>query len=173
MKNYGWSSLMIKFNETINNQIISFANQVIPIEYQSDPENGSGIVTDPHISLITDLEITYPEHKIREIIKNVPSFKVVFGTISFFRNDTVDVAKIDIESDQLNEIHYHLKELIPNHYKFDEYHPHCTLAFVKPGTCDFILQQSNYFRGINFQVDWINYNSAKGVTYPIKINQKS
>ena len=83
MKNYGWSSLMIKFNETINNQIISFANQVIPIEYQSDPENGSGIVTDPHISLITDLEINYPEHKIREIIKIFHRLKSHLGPFLF------------------------------------------------------------------------------------------
>lgn len=172
MNNYGWSSLMIRFNKAIDEQIINFANSVIPADCQNDPENGSGIVTEPHISLLTDLEITFPDSELRKIISQIPEFRVEFGPISFFRNGKVDVAKIDIVSDQLDEIHYHLKSMIPNHYKFDEYHPHCTLAFVKPGSCDSILNQANYFRGMCYDVDWINYNSAKGVAHSIKINQK-
>lgn len=173
MNNYGWSSLMIKFNKAIDSQIISFANKFIPAECQSDPANGSGIVTDPHISIITDLEISYPALEVRKNIEQLAPFNVSFGPISFFRNDHVDVIKIDIISDELNTVHYHLKNIIPNHYKFDEYHPHCTLAFVKPGTCDGILNQANYFRGMTYQVNWINYNSAMGVAHSIKIGKNN
>jgi hypothetical protein len=172
MNNYGSQSLMIRFNEIINDKIISFAHSIIPEDLQKDPSNNQGIVIDPHISLLTDIEILYPHQDLLETIKKIPSFSINFGAISFFKNADVDVIKVDIESDQLNEIHYNLKSLIPNHYKFDEYHPHCTLAFVKPNSCDFILKSSNYFRGMNFNVDWINFNSAMGITHSIKINQK-
>lgn len=172
MKNYSWSSLMIKFNPVIDEHIMSFANQHIPYDCQNDPEDGSGIVTDPHISLLTDLEITFPDSELRSIIRQIPTFTVDFGPISFFRNGKVDVIKIEIISEQLNAIHYNLRSLIPNHYSFDEYQPHSTLAFVKPGSCDSILNQANYFRGISYEVNWINYNSAKGISHSIKINQK-
>lgn len=172
MNNYGSQSLMICFNDAIDAQIINFARNNIPVEYQADPANNQGIVSEPHISLLTDIEILYPQTDLTNVIKKIPSFKVNFGPISFFKNGKMDVAKIDIESPQLNEIHYNLRTLIPNHYKFDEYHPHCTLAFVKPDSCDFLLQNSNYFRGMSFQVEWINFNSSMGVSYSIKINQK-
>ena len=172
MQNYGSQSLMIGFNSVINSQIINFANMHIPHECQNDPDAGSGIVTHPHISLLTDIELVFPQSDLTNIIKKIPSFKVEFGALSFFKNDKVDVIKIDIISQPLLDIHYELKSIIPNHYKFDEYHPHCTLAFVKPNSCDFILQHSNYFRGMTLVVEWINFNSARGLSHSIKINQK-
>lgn len=171
MNNYGSSSLMIKFNKLIDSKIIGFANAHIPVEFLKDPNNNKGVVDDPHVSLLTDLEIAFPESSLRAILEKVPAFKINFGAISFFKNDDVDVIKIEIESKELNALHYQLKSLIPNHYKFDEYNAHCTLAFVQPNTCDFILQQANYFQGMNFTVDWINYNSAMGVSHTIKINK--
>lgn len=172
MKNYTWSSLMIGFNKTINECIIDFARKNIPAECENDPEKGSGIVTEPHISILTDIELTYPMTDLRNVIGSIPAFDINFGPISFFKNDNVDVIKIEIESDQLNEIHYYLRSVIPNGYKFDEYKPHCTLGFVKPDSCNGILNQCNYFRGMKFPVEWINYNSAKGIPFSIKIDRK-
>lgn len=163
---------MIGFNQTINNKIIQFANSVIPFDCQKDPENNQGIVTDPHISLLTDIHSVFPQTELMDIIKKIPAFKINFGAISFFKNDNVDVIKIEVESEQLSTIHYNLKSIIPNSYKFDEYNAHCTLAFVKPNSCDSILKYSNFFRGMSLDVEWINFNSAMGISHSIKINQK-
>lgn len=171
MNNYGATSLLIGFNKTINNTIISFAQAHIPPELQKDPDNSQGIVTEPHISLLTDIDDAFLDFEIKKIIEKIPSFKITFGEISFFKNDDVDVIKIDIESGPLHDIHYNIRSMIPNHYKFEEYNPHCTLAFVKPNTCDNILTHKSFFRGINFTVQTINFNSAKGVSFPIKINR--
>lgn len=171
MNNYGATSLMIGFNPIINQKIISFARDNIPYDAQENPNDGKGIVTDPHISLLTDIDLTFPDVKLKKVIQEIPAFKINFGDISFFKNNS-DVIKIDILSEQLDEIHYNLRKLIPNNYKFDEYKPHCTLAFVKKDSCDDILKLKSYFRGMNFTVEAINFNSQKGVSFPIKINRK-
>lgn len=172
MHNYGSQSLMVGFNDVIDQKIINFANSFIPFDCQKDPENNQGIVTEPHVSLLTDIKDAVLLPATVTSIKTFPAFKINFGSISFFKNDNVDVIKIEIESPELTQLHYLVKNLIPNSYRFDEYNAHCTLAFVKPNSCDFILQNSNYFRGMSHTVEWIEFNSAMGVSHSIKINQK-
>ena len=162
---------MINFNPAIQDTIINFANKVIDPACLSDPDDGKGIVTDPHISVLTDMHSAILTSEQKEFISKLPEFRIDFGDINFFKNEKVDVIKIDIISEKLNYIHYQLRSIFPNSYKFDEYHPHCTLAFVKPDSCNSMVQYASYFHNINSTINYINFNSSFGVGFPIKINK--
>lgn len=53
--------------------------------------------------------------------------------ISYFDNDKQTVAIVKIQSARLGEIHNYLKGNFSNQDKHEEYLPHITIAYLKPG----------------------------------------
>lgn len=58
---------------------------------------------------------------------------VKLGRVSLFQNEKEDVLKIDVEGNQLHSMN-RLLGIAPNTKTHSEYHPHLTIAYLKPGT---------------------------------------
>lgn len=77
--------------------------------------------------------------KVAEIVKEHDAIDLIFGKISRFKADKnrpdSDVIKIEIQSLALESLHKRLKAEFNVETSYPDFNPHCTLAYVKPGTC--------------------------------------
>jgi tRNA nucleotidyltransferase/poly(A) polymerase/predicted GNAT family acetyltransferase len=99
-------------------------------------EPGYGIETEPHTTILYGFhdEVT-SEDCFSLFEKNMPIEPIKIGIkgISFFTgNPKFDVVKFDVESPELTKLNEIMKAL-PHTSAFPDYHPHITIAYVKPG----------------------------------------
>lgn len=100
-------------------------------------EEGYGVESKPHVTVLYgfDDEVNGDEviKSVKEVI-DIDEIEVETNKISIFENDKFDVVKLDINSEKLHELNEKLSEEFPNKKTFPVYHPHMTIAYVKPGT---------------------------------------
>lgn len=127
-----------------------------------------GLETEFHTTLLYGLHPEVPLGKVTSIIRNYEFLPCLLHNVSLFENEKSDVLKFDVKSANFDLIHDQLK-LLPNSEKFPEYHPHMTIAYLKPGTGQKYLST---FRNLKFVVDPIKvvYSHPDGTKDDITIN---
>lgn len=124
-----------------------------------DPKDPSyGRENEPHVTLIYGIH-DISDSDIVDDIKNIYKPNIKFKSISNFTNDSFDVLKFDVDSDDMIKLNKFFKDKYPNTNTFD-YHPHCTIAYLLPGTSE------KYFNKISveqeFKLDKIVYSKIDG-----------
>lgn len=135
VEGYDFACLMVKVPKEQADFIQGWSRQHIPDEWLTDKEN-EGREDDCHITVKWGIQVSQPDGRLRQVVGATKAFPVHFGKISLFRNGTADVVKLDIESPWLRALHARVKASVPNQETHPSYIPHCTLAYVKPGTAD-------------------------------------
>jgi len=123
---YGCSMLFFDFPQM----------KIIHDEIEKDDiydEEGHGLEDEPHVTLLYGLHSDEIEDdKVLDISsKGIKS--IGLGNVSLFENDKYDVLKFDVEAPFLHDINKELSKL-PHTTDYPDYHPHCTIAYLKPGT---------------------------------------
>ena len=96
-----------------------------------------GLEENPHMTVIYGIhENEVDPEVIMEVIKeNMEDVTVMISKISNFESEEYDVVKYDIP---VTEQIAHYRKMFENNFEntqsFTEYHPHMTIAYVKPGT---------------------------------------
>ena len=145
--------------------------------YEEVGEN-YGKEANPHVTVMYGLS-PIEETRVKELLNKVPK-KIVaeLGKISKFSNADApyDVLKIEVKSPHLNKIHEMIRKNFENNYKWPQYNPHVTLAYVKKGTCNEYVgnktfegmkvmfeafMYSNGIRELNHAVPMKEYNDSK------------
>jgi 2'-5' RNA ligase len=124
---------------------------------QKDVYEEEGIEYEPHVTALYGLH-TNDYQEVEKHIKGFKSFDVELGAVSKFdTHPDYDVLKLSVESKELKELNKLLKEL-PYTSKYDEYVPHCTLAYVKKGRCDELVG-NKHFAGKKMRVNELTFSS--------------
>ena len=108
-------------------------------------EDIKGREDEPHITVKFGLLERTPSEKLLEIIKNTRPISVKIGNISLFKNGKekgFDVVKCEVVSESLHELNKLISETCKNEDEYKTYHPHLTVAYVKPDSC-------NHLNGLN------------------------
>lgn len=101
----------------------------------NNEENEYGIEIEPHVTVLYGLhDNEINEDDIVKLFTLIKPFKVEFNNISLFENEKFDVLKFDINDEYLKIVNSIVESKFPNTQSFPEYHPHCTIAYLKPGT---------------------------------------
>lgn len=103
----------------------------------------SGREWEYHITVLYGLtsdENIIPKLKESGLLKAIT---ITLGKVTKFSNEN-DVLKIDIISDELEELHNYIKDNFDNEDKWDEYNPHLTIAYVKKGECDDLVGDTQF-----------------------------
>jgi len=99
-------------------------------------EDGFGLEKETHITLFFGVSGDVLPEDIIEKLQDVtvPEYIELKDISIFETNDSYDVVKFDIDdkNEMLTGIHNYIEETFPNKKTF-EYHPHCTIAYVKKG----------------------------------------
>ena len=141
---------MLEFIKKIPNECV----------YEEVGEN-YGKEANPHVTVMYGLS-PIEENRVKELLNKVPK-KIVaeLGKISKFSNaDTpYDVLKIEVKSPHLNKIHEMIRKNFDNNYKWSEYNPHVTLAYVKKGTCNEYVGNKT-FEGMKVMFETFMYSNG-------------
>ena len=128
--------------------------------YEEEGED-YGKETNPHITLMYGLD-DKEESRVKELLTKVPKNIVAeLGQISKFENKGTpfDVLKIEVKSPHLHKIHEMIVNNFENNYKWPEYNPHVTLAYVKKGTCNEFVGDAR-FEGTKFAFENFTYSNG-------------
>jgi len=92
-----------------------------------------GLETEPHVTLLFGLHDGVSTEDVEKVLDKYTYYTCTAHNASLFTNEKYDVLKFDIKGDNLSETNEDLKEF-PFTSDFPEYHPHMTIAYLKPGT---------------------------------------
>jgi len=104
--------------------------------YIKPHDQSYGLETEPHMTILFGIheDETDPEIVMNVIKENMEDVTVTISEISIFENDEYDVVKYDIPvTEQIAEYRELFEKNFENTQTFTEYHPHMTIAYVKPG----------------------------------------
>jgi len=161
------NSLQLRIEGQLKDDIISFAKRNFLQKYLYYNTNLYilGRVYNPHIILMYFKKDIFKEIVRHLKEKGVEYIEFTLGNIKKFSSDK-DVFYIEVRSEQLDNLVNELAE------RFDEQQPfkflaHITLAYVKNGTHDFLLNNA-HFQGIKYKTSIIEvsyYDNNKGGEY--------
>lgn len=105
--------------------------------YTEEGDQSYGLEDEPHVTLLYGFDANVTPEQVKEICDKQefgPELRLV--NASLFENEKYDVLKFDVDypSDDkfLHKCNESLKEL-PYKSDYPDYHPHCTIAYIKPG----------------------------------------
>lgn len=130
---YGCVMLQLTGNEEWWENILSL---IADEDLYVDEENPGryGKEHEPHVTIKYGLHDW--EFQISELKKEIEGWGEIEGTlqdITLFENELFDVVKFDVISDRLCELNKEVSDGYPCTDSFPNYHPHCTIAYVKKG----------------------------------------
>ena len=133
-------------------------------EGRQDPE-------DLHVTVKYGLHTTDPE-AVRAIVEATPPVRVRIGeTNTFPDRGNGEVLKLDVESDDLAALRATIAKALPatDDFADAEYHPHITLAYVKPGTAAQYTGE-NPLTGQEIEIEALTFSGKDGVrtTIPLR-----
>lgn len=130
-----------------------------------------GIEKETHITLLFGLDPTVPIEDVQKILRRHTFVRGRLVNASLFKSDLYDVLKFDVDEESVkrfSEINSALCKL-PYKTDFPDYHPHCTVAYLKPGMGEkyVVLFQ---FSEPEFVPDYAVYSECNGAKSTIKIS---
>ncbi len=103
----------------------------------TDEKGEYGREADTHITVKWGILMKKPDEVLTNVVGSTKVFPVRLGRVSLFdTNPDYDVVKIEVESPWLRALNARIRGTVPNEETHPSYNPHCTIAYVKKGSCD-------------------------------------
>lgn len=94
-------------------------------------EEGFGMETDPHITVLYGIHEQDP-NIVKDLIE-LTSVEYYLDKLSLFENEDFDVLKCSVKSKDLIKLNKQVREILEYTNDYDDYIPHLTIAYLKPG----------------------------------------
>jgi 2'-5' RNA ligase len=132
-----------------------------------DGDRGYGFETEPHVTVLYGLHDDIPLEDIEEVINKLKRPELKMQKVSSFNNPEFGVLKFDVESDDLHKENKKFTEF-PHTTSYPDYHPHATIAYIKPDKIDEYVKKFKDIEPIEVVVDKVVYSMADGTkkNYP-------
>lgn len=131
---YDYGCLMVNVDNTGCDEFIS---NLIDKDDLYVEGNDYGLETEPHVTVLYGFHENEKEsvdmEKLKKYLIPLNELKIASNEISTFENEKYDVLKYDIKSDKLFELNKTMTENFEYSTDFPNYHPHMTIAYLKPG----------------------------------------
>lgn len=114
-----------------------------------------------HITVKFGLTNHYSKEAMGKVMEKIEPFSAVLEKIDLFSNPKFDVVKYNVVSEELNKLNKLFSKL-PNKDEHPIYHPHLTIAYVKPGEGKRFLKK---FTPIEVKISRMKYSNPIGKYY--------
>ena len=101
--------------------------------YTEEGDRTFGLEEEPHTTLLFGLHEGVSNEQVQSVLDEVTFGECKLHNISKFTNPKYDVIKFDVVGPGLHTVNSKLKQL-PYTSNFPKYHPHSTVAYLKPET---------------------------------------
>jgi len=121
-------------------------NMIDPKDIYDNDKNKFGLELKPHVTVLYGFDPDVEFNKIKKYLPKIDDkFIIEFTSITNFKNHPdYEVLKFDLKNRYLTSLNIGLRYRFPIQSDFPEYNPHCTIAYLKPGTSDkYINKQLN------------------------------
>lgn len=132
--------------------------------YTEDVDKTYGLEDEPHITLLYGIHSD--EINDDDVFNILDSFKdklksIRLTKVNKFDNPKYEVLKFDSDSEILHEINSKLCKDLPFTSDYPDYHPHLTIAYVKPKMAQKYIEK---FEGIKFELapNYFVYSKPSG-----------
>lgn len=139
--------------------------------YTEEEDSSYGREDEPHVTILYGLHDDIEDKDIEKDIKNIIEPKIEFKSISMFENEKFDVLKFDVKKGELDKLNKLFSEY-PNTNSFPDYHPHCTIAYLKKGTGAKIIKEAKTFVNMNIVPNKLVYSKADKTKKSYKFKEK-
>lgn len=132
--------------------------------YTEEGDKSFGRENEPHITLLYGLHNDISDEDIEEVSKKMDKCVINLKKISIFENDKFDVLKFDVIDDSKKELGKMNKcySEFPHTTDYPDYHPHCTIAYLKAGTGKKYCKTLSEDDIIRVKSDEVIYSKADG-----------
>lgn len=155
-----YSSLQYNIPYPYHDKIVQWGKTNIPDDVlfidETDPAYGREMQA--HCTVLGGIHTSH-FHSLFGLLLDEQSFSIELGKVSCFENCKFDVVKIDVIGGDLYRLNQELKQQLEVTETY-AYHPHVTIAYVKPGTGRRFVG-STEFSGINLNVDVLRFFGCK------------
>lgn len=133
----GWIAIRFKKTDAIKIQNWGKKHILEDMLYNKQKEQGKptdfGREIDTHVTVLYGVCTNNPDI-IENIVKGFKNIKIELKNVSFFKHpEGYEPLIIKVESKDLEEIHKKIKEELNVEMTYNEYKPHCTIAYLKKG----------------------------------------
>jgi 2'-5' RNA ligase len=139
--------------------------------YEPKDDPSYGREKEPHATILFGLHEDVKDEDIEKEIDKVKSPKVKVKGISSFKNKDFEVLKYDIDSKDMHNLNKVFKKF-PHTNTFPDYHPHITIAYLKPNTVDKYIKKMNDNNEFKITNDKLVYSKVDGSKKTYPLNEK-
>jgi hypothetical protein len=100
--------------------------------YTEEGDTTFGLEKEPHTTLLFGLHDGVTTDDISKVLTGFKYGNCNIKSASLFENEKYDVLKFDVDGENLHETNAKLRKF-PHTNNFPDYHPHMTIAYIKPG----------------------------------------
>jgi len=123
---HSYGCVYLRIPSPVSDRVLRIGQSIPDTELAAD-----GREQEIHVTALHGLTNPDPE-PIFNILSHFRPIRLRLTSVSVFAGEEYDVLKIDVESDQLTQLHETLRDL-PHYAKFRDFRPHCTIAYLRPG----------------------------------------
>ena len=136
-------------------------------------EEGYGLETEPHVTLLFGLHDGVSVPQVTEVMDKFKYTDCILYNASLFKNPQYDVLKFDIRYPTKGGAFLHKTNAelskFPHTTDYPDYHPHCTIGYLKSGTGEKYVKELND-REFVVTPEYGVYTTTNGDKNRIKIN---
>lgn len=129
--------------------------------YTEEGDTSYGRENEPHVTILYGLHEDIEDEDIEVDIEAIKEPKIGFKNISSFDNPKYDVLKFDVDSKDLSTLNKKFTEY-PHTTNFPDYHPHCTIAYLKPGKAAEYIKKAKDLVNMDMKPSKVVYSKADG-----------
>lgn len=136
--------------------------------YEEENDSSYGIEHEPHTTLLYGLHDNVSLEDVEKVLDIITFSTCLLKNPSLFKNEKYDVFKFDVTGEGLIASNDGLKKY-PYTSDFPDYHPHLTIAYLKPGEGE---KYEKMFKGLEYELipEYAVYSKPDGTKEKIKIN---
>jgi hypothetical protein len=164
-KEHSYSSTQINLAKDDRAKILAWSRKNIPTSDLVHNSHAEGRELETHVTVLFGLHDDNSKN-VAKALANVKPFHIKLGKISKFEAPTHDVIKFEVISADLVKANRILARL-PHTSKY-KYAPHCTLAYVKKGSCDHLIGKTPFHKIIG--VKEIMFSNKRREKTPISLS---